>query len=89
MNIKHDCVFALFVVLTVVFVYAIVIQCYIYLLSILLVFLGYKYSKTALKETVDCYGKGVLITGMTQLSIQFMQFTYQKYVIEVLLNILN
>ena len=71
MDIKHDGVFASFVVLTMVFIYAIVIQCYIYLLPILLVFFGYKYLKTTLKETVDCYGKCVLITGCDTVKYTF------------------
>ena len=71
MDIRHDGLLASFALLTAVLIYGIVIQCYIYLISMLLVFFGYRYLKNTLKEAVDYHGKCVLITGCDTVKYTF------------------
>ena len=77
MDARRDVLFAAFAFLTAVLIYDVVTQCFIYLLSMLLVFLGYRYLKNALKECVDCTGKSVLITGCDTVKYTFYVGRFQ------------
>ena len=71
MHVKHGVLFTSFILLTAVLMYGNVIQCYIYLISMLLVFFGYRYLRNTLNEAVDYHGKCVLITGCDTVKYTF------------------